>query len=51
MTSTERVRRHREKQRAELAEQERITEVYFGGQAPLSESEKRRLLRDQHWQI
>jgi hypothetical protein len=49
MTNTERTQRRRQRVRDELAEQERIQRAYFGDRPPLSEAERRRLLREQRW--
>ena len=49
MTATERVHRHRQRLRDERGEKERIAETYFGGRPPLSEQERRRLLREMGW--
>ena len=49
MTATERVHRHRQRLRDERAEKERIAETYFGGRPPLSQQERRRLLREMGW--
>ena len=51
MSNTERVKRHRERLRAEAREQEKITDRYFGGVPPLSPEEKRALLAKNRWII
>jgi hypothetical protein len=47
--TTERVHRHREQIRLRRAEAEHITQKYFGGRPPLSQKERRRLVREMAW--
>ena len=51
MSNTERTRRHRDRLREIRAERERIQRVYFNNRPPLSQKERRRLVREMAWLI
>jgi hypothetical protein len=51
MSATERTHRHRDRLREKRVEHQRITETYFGGRPPLSQKERRRLVREMAWLI
>jgi hypothetical protein len=51
MSATERVHKHRDRLAQERARQDEITKRYFGGRPPLSDAERRRLLRAQPWLV